>query len=78
MAWIRNLIDQFRRTASIPPPPWRASKRVAKIKNGVWYGRLSPTQAREMAREWGFAEADIEQMIDSATEPPSYWSKHPH
>lgn len=61
----------------IPAPPFKASKRTATIMYGLWYGHLSPEQAREKARGWGFAEASIEQMVADATKPPSYWSRQP-
>jgi hypothetical protein len=43
--------------------------------NGVWYGRLTPDEARKKAREWGFTPERIEDMISQATQPPSYWSR---
>ncbi|HUR55425.1 MAG TPA: hypothetical protein VMZ71_14925 [Gemmataceae bacterium] len=42
---------------------------------GVWYGRLTPQQARERAAAWGFSPEAVEQMITDATQPPSYWSQ---
>ena len=45
--WLSDCWTSLRREASVPPPPWRASKRVAVILNGVWYGRLTPDQARK-------------------------------
>jgi hypothetical protein len=73
-AWLSNFFAALKRESAIPPPPFKASKRCATIMNGVWYGRLSPDQAREKARGWGFRDADIDQMIADATQPPSYWS----
>ena len=76
-AWLSNLLAALKRESAIPPPPFKASKRCATIMYGVWYGRLSLDQARKKARGWGFHDADIEQMITDATQPPSYWSRQP-
>jgi hypothetical protein len=75
--WLRNSWEQFRREARIPAPPFRACKRTGVIMYGVWYGRLTPQQAREQAAAWGFLAEAIEQMIAEATQPPSYWSQRP-
>ena len=75
--WLRGLIAARKRESKIPAPPFRASKRTATIMHGLWYGRLSPDQARSKARAWGFSEISIETMIEDATRPPSYWSQHP-
>jgi len=75
--WLTDYWQQLRREASIPRPPFRASKRTAVIMYGLWYGRLTPAQAREQAIAWEFAPDAIEDMIAQATKPPSYWSQHP-
>jgi (2Fe-2S) ferredoxin len=74
LGWLRRWIDE--RKSSVPAPPFKASKRTATILYGVWYGRLTPDEARRRAREWGFDEATIEEMIRKATQPPSYWARH--
>ena len=61
---------------SIPSPPFKASKRCATIMYGVWYGRMTPEQARQKAREWGFRDDDINRMLVDATAAPSYWSRN--
>jgi hypothetical protein len=76
LAWIRRLFAALRREAEIPSPPFHACKRTGKIMYGLWYGRLSPDQAREKARAWGWTESSIEETIAEATQPPSYWSQH--
>jgi hypothetical protein len=58
---------------SPPPPPFKASKRTATIMYGLWYGRLTPEQARQKASEWGFEESSITRMITDATAKPSFW-----
>ena len=58
----------------IPAPPFRACKRTGTIMYGVWYGRMTPEQAREKAAAWGIAPETVKQMIAAATQPPSYWS----
>lgn len=76
----RRLVDWWhtiRREAEVPPPPFRACKRVGDILYGVWYGRLTPDQARAKAAEWGFSSEATEDMISQATQPPSYWSRQP-
>ncbi len=77
MRWLSNFFVQLFREARIPPPPFRACKRTAVIMYGIWYGRLSPEQARRRAAEWGFSPEAIAQMIAEATKPPSYWSQRP-
>jgi hypothetical protein len=72
---VAKLVAALKRESAIPPPPFKASKRSATILYGVWYGRLSPDEARQKARGWGFAETDIDRMIADATQPPSYWSR---
>lgn len=76
IGWFRTLIAELKRESGIPSPPFKASKRRATIMYGLWHGRLSPDQARQKARSWGFSEASIDQMIDDATKAPSYWSRH--
>jgi hypothetical protein len=73
--WIAAFWRQLLREASMPVPPFRASKRTAVIMYGLWYGRLTPEQAREKAIEWGFSLEAIKRMISTATQPPSYWSQ---
>ena len=73
--WLSKQWKNLRREASVPPPPWRASKRVAVILNGVWYGRLTPDQARKKAVGWGWPSKEVEELISQATQPPSYWSR---
>lgn len=74
-AWLSNFFTALKRESAIPPPPFKASKKVATIMYDVWYGRLSPDEARVKARTWGFDEASIEDMITDATQAPSYWSR---
>jgi len=69
--WLAHLWEEM----SIPAPPFRACKRTAAIMYGVWYGRLTPEQARKKALEWGFEPESIEEMITESTQPPSYWSR---
>ena len=81
LTWFRNLFAELKREAAlkretaIPPPPFLASKRYGKIMYGLWYGRLTPDQARQQARKWRFPDAVSEEMITDATRPPSYWSR---
>jgi (2Fe-2S) ferredoxin len=75
LRWLTDWWDGLRREASVPAPPFRASKRTAVIMYGVWYGRLTPAQAREKAAGWGFAPEAVEDMISQATPRPSYWSR---
>jgi len=42
---------------------------------GLWYGRLSPDEARAKALAWGFEHDSVEDMLSRATQPPSYWSR---
>jgi hypothetical protein len=74
--WLADLWARIRRDAGVPAPPFRASKRTAVIMYGVWYGRLTPNQAREKAAGWGFSPEAIENTISQATQMPSYWSRH--
>jgi hypothetical protein len=73
--WLADCWAGALREWSVPAPPFRASKRVAVIMYGVWYGRLTPAQARAKATAWGFPPEAIEEMIAAATQPPSYWSR---
>ena len=73
--WLADWWAGMRREASVPAPPFKASKRVAVIMYGVWYGRLTPAEARDKAAGWGFPPDDIADMIAQATQPPSYWSR---
>jgi hypothetical protein len=50
-------------------PPFKASKRVARIMYPLWYGRMTPDQARAKTKEWGFTDDQIERMIRDATRP---------
>jgi hypothetical protein len=59
-----------------PPPPFKASKKTAIIMNGLWYGRITPNQARMKALRWGFDEASVERMIADSTAEPSFWWWH--
>jgi len=78
IVWLRRLfaMRDGDPDARIPRPPFRASKRTGQIMYGLWYGLLSPDQARQNGRQWGFSEASLEEMIAEATMPPSYWSQH--
>lgn len=40
----------------------------------LWYGRITPDEARERATELGFAQETIDHIITESTVPPSYWS----
>jgi hypothetical protein len=73
--WVPDFWRRLRREASIPAPPFRTCKRTAVIMYGLWYGRLTPDQARKQAAEWGFPPDAVEAMISKATQPPSYWSR---
>ena len=75
LKWIRGWFNALKRESTIPPPTFRASKRTWKIMGGLWYGRLTPEEARTKARDSGFPEEEIERMISEATQPPSYWSR---
>jgi hypothetical protein len=44
--------------------------------NGLWFGKLTPDQARRKARSWGFSDETIDEMVAEATQPPSYWAQH--
>jgi hypothetical protein len=75
LRWFTDWWEGMRREANIPAPPFRASKRTAVIMYGLWYGRLTLTEAREKAVRWGFSPESIDDMILQATQPPSYWSR---
>lgn len=75
LRWLSELLERIRAEPDIPYPPFRASKRTGEIMYGLWYGRLTPRQARARATAWGFAPEAIERMITEATKPPSYWSR---
>lgn len=77
LQWLARWWDSLGHAHSVPHPPFKASKRTATIMYGLWYGRLTPAQARAMAEGWGFAPDAIEGMIAKATEPPSYWGTYP-
>ena len=77
LRWVADWWESLRREFSVPAPPFRASKRTAVIMYGVWYGRLTPAQARAKAAGWGFPLETVEDMISQAMQPPSYWSAHP-
>jgi hypothetical protein len=77
LRWLVDGWEGLRREASIPAPPFRASKRTAVIMFGVWYGRLTVDQARERGAGWHFPSEAVEDMIAQATQSPSYWSKQP-
>jgi hypothetical protein len=62
--------------SAIPAPPFKASKRTATIMYGLWYGRMTPNHARKLARDWGYSEDQVEDMITDATAEPSYWSQY--
>lgn len=64
------------RESAVPPPPFKASKKTATIMYGLWYGRMTPDQARERALDWGFTDEQIDRMITDSTVEPSYWSQH--
>ena len=74
--YVADFFAQLRRELETPPPPFRASKRTATIMNGLWYGKLTPRGARTLAEKWGFDSDDINTMILTCTQPPSYWSRH--
>ena len=75
LSWLSDLLERIRAEPDIPSPPFRASKRTGEIMYGLWYGRLTPRQARERATTWGFAPEAIERMTTEATKSPSYWSR---
>ena len=77
LRWLADWRSAVRREASVPPPPFKPSKRTAVIMYAVWYGRLTPAQAYEQATGWGFPPDAIADMIAQATRPPSFWSRHP-
>ena len=64
------------RESAIPAPPFKACKRTATIMYGLWYGRITPGQARMRALDWGFTDEQIDGMIADSTVEPSYWSQH--
>jgi hypothetical protein len=73
--WLSNAWRHFQREAHIPAPPFRASKRCAVIMNGLWYGRLTPEQARRNGADMGLTVEAVERMVAEATQPPSYSSQ---
>ena len=79
ISWIKNRLKRrwqdLKSESQIPPPPFKASKRRARIMYGLWYGRLTPDEARKKAIKWGFSQDSIDQMIVDATQEPSYWSQ---
>jgi hypothetical protein len=77
LTWLAGWWESLRRESRVPSPPFRASKRTAVLMYGVWYGRLTPAQAREKAAGWGYPPWAFEDMIARATQPPSYWSEYP-
>lgn len=78
--WLIGFWEGSKRVRETPRPPWAwACKRTSTILNGVWYGKLTPTQASNKAAAWGWEPERIEEAIARATQPPSYWSRHaPH
>jgi hypothetical protein len=75
LRWLADYWECLRPASSVPPPPFHASKRTAVIMYGVWYGRLTPEEARQRAAGWGFPPEAIEEMLAQATQPPSYWGR---
>jgi hypothetical protein len=73
--WLADHLEDPRREASVPAPPFRASKQTAVILYGVGHGRLTPEQAREKAVSWGFPPEAIVEMLALATPPPSSWGR---
>ena len=59
----------------VPPPPFKASKRVAEIMYALWYGRITVEEAHELGRKYGFSAESMKTMVEDATAPPSYWSR---
>ena len=55
----------------VPPPPFKASKKVGWIMHRLWDGRITVAEARARAEEWGMN--NIEEIIAEATAEPSYW-----
>ena len=53
----------------VPPPPFKASKKVAIIMYGVWYGRFTPMEAKAKAAKLGFTPEQADDMIARATRP---------
>ena len=64
----------MKRETQIPTPPFKASKKTALLMHDLWYGRITPDEARERASEQGFAQESIDHIITESTAPPSYWS----
>ena len=73
--YIDSFLNSFKDENDIPPPPFKASKKTASIMYGLWYGRLTVEEARKKAKEWGFDEDRIEDIIAKSTKPPSFWSR---
>ena len=59
---------------SVPPPPFKASQRVARIMYPLWYGRITVEEAHELGRKWGFSAESMKTIVEHATAPPSFWS----
>ncbi len=76
LAWLRRMFRVPAAGLQIAPPPFLACKRTGVIMNGLWYGNLTPDEARAKARSWGFTDEMIEEMVARATKPPSYWARH--
>ena len=53
IAWLSKFFAAIKRESAIPPPPYRASKRTATILYDLWYGRLTPDEARAPRRANG-------------------------
>ncbi len=76
LRWLGRWWDGLTHEASVPTAPFKASKRIATIMYGLWYGRLTPTKARDLAAGWGLSPDSIADMIARCTQPPSYWATH--
>lgn len=76
-AWLRRLLAPDPNKPNIPHPPFLASKRTGAIMNGLWYGELTPEEARAKALGWGWDDDErLAAMIAEATQPPSYWGQY--
>jgi hypothetical protein len=49
--------------SQIPAPPFKASKKTALLMYDLWYGRITPDEARDRETEWGFAQESIDHII---------------